>query len=370
MMAKNLPPQTGLLYEQAGVASVGERASFKSLLASLRATFDIPGGAGRPLLDFGHFANVIDVGMPKAIAMSTDGIGTKAIVAQMLGKYDTVGIDCVAMNANDVICVGAEPVAMLDYIAVDVVNDAMLAEIGKGLAEGARQARISIPGGEISQTPEIIKAERPGFGFDLVGTCIGTVAKDEMVTGKTIEAGDIIVGLASTGIHSNGLTLARKALFERGGFRPDQYVAELGRSVGEELLEPTRIYVREIMQLLKEDRPSVKALVHVTSDGFLNLRRGSERIGFVIDSLPEPPPIFPLIQTAASVPSTEMFLVFNMGIGFCVVVAPSAVDRVEQLAHGAGYEAWRIGYCVDDPEQTVRLETHGLIGLGGRFVPA
>ena len=182
-MADKPPAETGLLYEQAGVASVGERASFKSLLTSLRETFDIPGSAGRPLLDFGHYANVIDIGLPKAIAMSTDGVGTKAIVAQMLDKYDTVGIDCVAMNANDVICVGAEPVAMLDYIAVDVVNDAMLCRDRQGTRRRRPAGRISIPGGEISQTPEIIKAERPGFGFDLVGTCIGTVAKDEMVTG-------------------------------------------------------------------------------------------------------------------------------------------------------------------------------------------
>ena len=237
-------------YREAGVAAVNEQPGFASLIDQLRQTFGA--GARRPLLDFGHFANVLDVGGPQAIAISTDGVGTKAIVAQMLDKYDTVGIDCVAMNVNDIICVGAEPIAMVDYIAIEAADDRLLSEIGKGLVEGARQANIVVPGGEISQIPQIIRSERPGFGFDLVGTCIGTVDRDRLITGATIEPGDVIVGLASSGIHSNGFTLARKALFDGGRFRPDQHVGELGRSLGEELLEPTRIYVPEVMPMLRE----------------------------------------------------------------------------------------------------------------------
>jgi phosphoribosylformylglycinamidine cyclo-ligase len=346
---------------------VNEQPGFVSLIDQLRKTFGP--GARQPLLQFGHFANVLDIGYPDAIAISTDGVGTKAIVAQLLDKYDTVGIDCVAMNANDIICVGAEPFAMVDYIAIEAADDRLLSEIGKGLVEGARQANIVVPGGEISQIPQIIRSERPGFGFDLVGTCIGTVNKDRLVTGEKIEQGDVIIGLASSGIHSNGFTLARNALFEEADFRPDQHVAELGRLLGEELLEPTRIYVPEVLRMLREDL-EIKALVHITSDGFLNLARVSHGIGFVIEWLPEQPPIFPLIQAAGGVSDGEMFIVYNMGVGFCVVTRPTSADRVVQIAEESGYEAWRLGHCIADPEEKVELRPKNLTGKDGRFFPA
>jgi len=355
----------GKIYGDAGVVSVGERAGFKAMLAQLRETFALRPGPGRPLLEFGHYASVIDIGLPLAIAISTDGIGTKAIVAQLLDRYDTVGIDCVAMNANDVICVGAEPIAMLDYIAVDVATDRLLSEIGKGLLEGARQANISIPGGEISQIGEIIRSERPGYGFDLVGTCIGIVAPDAVLTGADIAEGDVIVGLASSGIHSNGLSLARRVLFE-AGFGPEQHMPEFGRTAGQELLEPTRIYVPPVMQMLKEALP-LKALAHITSDGFLNLTRLSDSVGFVIDHLPDTPAIFSMIQRMGPVPPEEMFRVYNMGVGFCVVVAPEGADRALQIARDADCEAWRIGHCVRDPEKRVWLKPAGLVGKDGRF---
>src|SRR3990172_3652936 len=249
-MASNLRRST--TYEGSGVAPIDDRPGFKGLLGHLSETLALRPGTGRPLLGFGHYASVLDIGGPQALAISTDGVGTKAIVAQMMDKYDTIGIDCVAMNANDVICVGAEPIAMLDYIAVEVADDRLLAEIGKGLLEGARQANISIPGGEISQIREIIRSERPGYGFDLVGTCVGLVDKGSIIAGAAVVPGDVIVGLASTGIHSNGLTLARDVLLERAGLGLNQHVPEFGRSVGEELLEPTRIYVRAGMSMLRE----------------------------------------------------------------------------------------------------------------------
>ena len=366
-MPEKSPTGAAERYREAGVAPVNEQPGFASLIDQLRQTFGP--GARSPLLDFGHFANVLDIGGPQAIAISTDGVGTKAIVAQMVDKYDTIGIDCVAMNANDILCVGAEPIAMVDYIAIEAADDRLLSEIGKGLVEGARQANIVVPGGEISQIPQIIRSERPGFGFDLVGTCIGTVDKDRLVTGATIEPEDVIVGLASSGIHSNGFTLARKALFEGGDFRPDQRIPELGRSLGEELLEPTRIYVPEVLQMLREGLP-VKALVHNTSDGLLNLARVSRGVGFVIEWLPEASPIFSLIQAAGDVSDGEMFLVYNMGVGFCVITAPQAADRVVAIAQGAGYQAWRLGHCVEDPARKVELKPKGLIGQEGRFFPA
>jgi len=280
-------------------------------------------------------------------------------------RYDTVGIDCVAMNANDVICVGAEPVAMTDYIAVDVASDRLLEEIGKGLLEGARQANIAIPGGEISQIAEIIRSVRQDYGFDLVGTCVGVVAPDAVLTGGDIAEGDVIIGLASSGIHANGLSLARRVLFE-GGFGPEQRVPEFGRTAGEELLEPTRIYVRPVMQMLQEALP-LKALAHITSVGFLNLTRLSESARFVIDYLPETPPIFSMIQRMGPVPREEMFRVYNMGVGFCVIVAPEEADRVLQIVRDADCEAWPIGHCVADSEKRVWLKPAGLVGKGGRF---
>jgi phosphoribosylformylglycinamidine cyclo-ligase len=318
------------------------------------------------LLGFGHFANVLPISESQAIALSTDGIGTKAIVAQMLDKYDTIGIDCVAMNANDILCVGAEPVAMVDYIAVETANARLLSEIAKGLAKGAELANIVVPGGEISQIEEIIKSERPGYGFDLVGTCIGIVDPSRLITGERIEPGDVVIGLASTGIHSNGLTLARKTFFEDAGLTPNSTLPGLKRTLGEELLEPTRIYVPEVMQMLREEL-DIKALVHITSDGFLNLARVSHDVGFEIDYLPSAPAIFSHIQRYGDVTESEMFTVYNMGIGFCVVAAPESAPRVLEIAESRGYRAWRVGHCAPDERKRVWIQPMRLVGEGGVF---
>jgi phosphoribosylformylglycinamidine cyclo-ligase len=358
----------GAVYDDAGVASVSDRPGFKALIAQLRETFALRSTFGRPQVDFGQFATVLDIGQPVSIAVSTDGIGTKAIVAQLVDRYDTVGIDCVAMNANDVICVGAEPIAMTDYIAVAVPNDRLLEEIGKGLLAGARQANITIPGGEISQIREIIRSEREGFGFDLVGTCVGVVEPDAVLTGKSIVEGDVIVGLSSSGIHSNGLSLARQVLFEQAGLQVDAYVDEFRKTLGEELLTPTSIYVQPVMQMLNERLP-IKALVHITSDGFLNLARVDSETGFVIDFLPESPSIFSLIKEHGDISLREMFRVFNMGVGFCTVVSPDGVDRVTEIAKSYDFRAWKLGYCVADTRKRVTLP-NGLVGENGAFVPA
>ena len=402
-------------YESSGVAAIEDRAGFRALLAQLGRSFAFRDGAsGRSLIDFGGYASILDIGGPQALAISTDGVGTKAIVAQLVDRYDTVGIDCVAMNVNDVLCVGAEPISMVDYIAVEDASDRLLEELGKGLLEGARQARISIPGGEISQIKEIIRAERPGFGFDLAGTCVGLVEKDRIIAGQEVAPGQVIVGLASSGIHSNGLTLARAAL-GGGTLRPDGRPSgrepqgermgssdpsipqgerdygwletrpeELaGRTVGEELLEPTRIYVEAVMPVLRERLP-VTALAHITSGGFLNLTRVPVTVGFEITGLPEPPGIFELIRRSGPVSDEEMCRVYNMGIGFCVVCEPSAVSRVIEHAESAGVAAWEIGRVVAPtggqsadasrkrpdgrPSGRVWLREQGLVGEGGVFV--
>jgi len=262
----------------------------------------------------GHYASVIKFDERNGIAFSTDGVGTKLVVAEELGKFDTVGIDCVAMNVNDVICVGAEPLAMVDYVAVDKADPEVCEEIGVGLARGAELAGIEITGGELAQLGELVR------GVDVSGACIGRVALDEIVDGSTVEPGDVVIGLPSTGIHSNGYTLARSAL--TGISLDEDPEGRLGRTLGEELLLPTQIYVKPIVALLRSE-VEVRGLAHITSGGTKNLLRLAAEVGYEItDPLPAPP-IFDLIQERGRVSDEEMSEVFNMGCGFCVVVPAS-----------------------------------------------
>jgi phosphoribosylformylglycinamidine cyclo-ligase len=351
-------------YTGAGVNTVKEEAALAGLLKWVGKTLEF--GSRRSALDFGYFASVLDLGNGLGLALSTDGVGTKLLVAQMLDRYDTIGIDCVAMNVNDVLCVGAEPLCMLDYIAVEEADPGFLEQIGKGLHEGARQANISIPGGEIAQVREVIQGARPGRGFDLAGACVGLVPMNRILVGQAIQPGDIVIGLRSSGIHSNGLTLAREVFFKKATYRPDAYVGELGRTLGEELLEPTRIYVREVLDLLREDL-DIKALIHITSDGFLNLARVQAKVGYTIDWLPEPQPIFHLLQQIGGISDEEMFCVYNMGTGFCLVVAPPHADRVLEALRRLGLEAYRLGQAVPDPDRKVHLVPKGLVGEGSGF---
>ena len=221
--------------------------------------------------------NTPDIG----VAISTDGVGTKILVAEQMERFDTIGIDCVAMNVNDVLCVGARPISMVDYIAVQRLSPDFLQQVGIGLMEGARQAGVTIPAGEIAQVPEMIRGVKEGAGFDLVGTCIGVVHPDKINTGREVSPGDIVIGLRSSGVHSNGLTLARKSLLELGGMNLNDFVPALGRTLGEELLEPTRIYVKQVMRLMDEGI-AIKAMAHITSDGFMNLARVEAPVGFAL----------------------------------------------------------------------------------------
>lgn len=354
----------GLTYAAAGVAA-GE-GLLGGLLGWVNRTTALRGGSGESLLPNGYFANVVRLRDDLGLAICTDGVGSKILVAELLEKYDTLGIDCIAMNVNDLLCVGAEPVAIVDYIATERADAGVLEAIGRGLYEGARQANVTIPGGELAQLPEMIRGARPGGGVDLVATAVGTVHPERIITGARAEPGDAVVGLLSSGMHSNGYTLARRALFERAGLRPESHVAEFGRSVGEELLEPTRIYVRGILALLNSGM-DLRACAHITGDGLLNLSRCAAPVGFELDTLPPVPPIFSLIQQAAEVPLAEMYYAFNMGVGFCVVVPETEADRAVALLQAEGYPSQRIGRVVADPERRVVLPEQGLVGEGGRF---
>jgi len=202
-----------LSYKDSGVDSDQQDRIMHNLTYWVQRTFDFrPNTVKLPL---GYFANVIEVGNGLGIAVSTDGVGTKVMVAQMMNKYDTIGIDCVARNVNDVLCVGATPLALLDYVAVETPHDDLMGPLVSGLYKGAELARVTIPGGEIAQVREMIRGVPGGHAFDLVGTCMGTVHLDRILTGQDTKDGDIIVGLRATGVHSEGLSLARRVCFER-----------------------------------------------------------------------------------------------------------------------------------------------------------
>ena len=314
-------------YAESGVDTEAAEGAVGALVDVLR-TID-PGRRSRSVLRSGHYAAVLEVAPNLGIAVGTDGVGSKLIVAEQAGRYDTVGIDCVAMNVNDVVCVGAEPVALLDYIAVERADARVLAEIGVGLKAGAEAAAVEIPGGEVAVLPELIRGHPSPNGFDLTAACFGTVALDAIVTGEHIRPGDALIGLPSSGLHSNGYSLARRAL---AGLRLDDRPEALGgASVADALLEPTVIYVRAVLALLRSGVP-VHGLAHITGGGLLNLLRLRRGVGFeVSDPLPMPA-VFGLVRELGKVSEAEMWEVFNMGCGFCAVCpAPAAPDAVAIL---------------------------------------
>jgi phosphoribosylformylglycinamidine cyclo-ligase len=363
-MTKN-PSSAKSRYAESGVDSTGAEGALGSLLQHVLPTRKY--SERYPLAaDIGYFANVIDLGNGEGIAFGTDGVGTKILVAELLGKYDTIGIDCVAMNVNDVICVGAKPVSMVDYIACSFTDEEAFGQLGKGLAQGAWQAGISISGGEISQIREIIS------GIDLIGACIGHVKIDRINTGKNVQPGDLIVGLASSGVHSNGLTLARRILlgenWEDQKASVNKFEDKLSRTLGEELLEPTRIYVNPIMDML-DAGIDLKAMVHITSGGFCNLNRvEKDDIRFVIDPLPPTPPVFNLIQERGEVSDAEMFEVFNMGTGFCVIVEDDqAVEDVVRICQDHDVISHVIGQVEACQGKEVTIPSKNLVGKGQKF---
>ncbi len=324
--------KTGDAYARAGVSQGEADAAVAALVAALAAR---KGVESRQVLASGHYANVVRLDDHTGIALTTDGVGTKLLVAEQLDRWDTVGIDCVAMNVNDVICVGAQPLAMLDYLAVDRADARVAAQIGEGLARGAELAGIEIVGGELAQLGELIR------GLDLAGACFGVVGLGELITGSAIEPGDAVIGLPSSGLHSNGYTLARSAL---AGIPMDD--SRLGRPLGEVLLEPTEIYVRPVLELLDSDL-DVRGLAHITSGGLGNLLRLEAEVGYEIDSPLPAPPIFGLIAELGSVSDEEMHEVFNMGCGFCCVVAAGDADAALSLLRRHHPGAARVGAVND-----------------------
>ncbi len=308
-------------YADAGV-DIGEADAGVRAIVDVLRTID-PGGPSRVVPLPGHYASVVRIADGLGVALCTDGVGSKIVVAEQTGRYDTVGVDCVAMNVNDLVCVGAEPLALLDYLAVERADPEALRGIAAGLKRGAEAAGIEIPGGELAQVPELIRGHPSPRGFDLCASAIGVVALEDIVTGEAIAPGDALVGLPSTGVHSNGLTLARRALLDDGGLGLDDRPPELGgATVADALLEPTAIYVRAVRALLGSAVP-VHGLAHLTGGGLLNLLRIGRGVGYAIDAPLEPQPVFGLIAERGSVDAAEMHTVFNMGCGL-VAVVPAA----------------------------------------------
>src|SRR5215210_6656456 len=353
-------------YARAGVDQLLSRnavAALVEVLSGIRT-----GRPSRAALASGHYANVLKLDERRGLALSCDSVGSKVIVCEQLGRYDTIGIDLFGMNANDVICVGADPIALLDYIAVEEANPEVLAQIGIGLRAGAEQAGVEIPGGELAVLPDVVRGHPSPRGFDLVGFCVGLVDLDSVITGDRVESGDAIVGIPSSGIHSNGLSLARSVLTDLDEELDTHVGAGAPRgtgamTVGDMLLEPTVIYVKAIRELL-ESKVDVRGLAHITGDGFLNLLRLDAHAGYSVDSPLPVPPVFAHIAERGGVEDAELYEVFNMGCGFCVVVphddAGVAVELLGRHHHGTAV----VGHTTT-ATGVVELPKQGLIGRRG-----
>jgi phosphoribosylformylglycinamidine cyclo-ligase len=319
----------------------------------------------------GHYASVIRIAPNLGVALATDSVGSKVIVAEQAQRFSTIGIDCVAMNVNDLICVGAEPLALLDYLAVESADPGLLAELAEGLRVGASDAGVEIPGGEVCQLPEVIRGHPSPYGFDLVGSAFGTVALDAIVDGRACAPGDALIGLPASGVHSNGLTLARRVLLEEGGLTLDARPDELGgSSVADVLLEPTVIYVRAVLELLRSGI-AVHGLAHITGGGLLNLLRLNPTgpgVGFEITRPLPVLPVFSLIAELGDVAAAEMWEVFNMGCGFCAVVPAADAERAVALLAGRHPGTAVIG-AVTDAAGRVSVPGVGIEGEGGRIRP-
>jgi phosphoribosylformylglycinamidine cyclo-ligase len=354
--------KSGVTYAGSGVDMVREEVAMGRMIPLFEETFRYRRGVGECIGGIGHFAGLVRISRRQALAVKTDGVGTKIFIAELLGKYDTIGIDCVAMNVNDVVCTGAEPLSFVDYMAVQDPDPGVMEQVAVGLKKGAELAGVSIVGGETAVVPEMVRGVREGGGLDLVGMCVGVVDPEKIIDGSRVREGDVILGLASSGLHSNGFTMTRKILLEKMKFGLDKDFSELGRSLGEELLEPTYIYVPEVLRMLRENL-DVRLMAHITGRGFLNLGRVGKGYGYVIEDLPKPPAIFRLIQRCGDVTDEEMYSRFNMGIGMCIVLPKRDVDRAVQVIEKHGRDVFLLGNAKKDFERKIVIKPLEIVGV-------
>ncbi|RFU68907.1 phosphoribosylformylglycinamidine cyclo-ligase [Peribacillus saganii] len=294
---------------------------------------------------FGGTFDLSALGLKEPVLVSgTDGVGTKLMVALMADRHDTIGIDCVAMCVNDIVVQGAEPLYFLDYIACGKAEPARIEEIVKGVAAGCEDAGCALIGGETAEMPGMYAEE----DYDLAGFAVGACEKKELITGETIGCGDAVIGLASNGIHSNGYSLVRKILFADNAMNMDEYITELDSTLGDELLKPTRIYVRPILKA--KENFTLKGMAHITGGGFIeNIPRMLPE-GFGVEIEPgtwEIPPVFKLLQSKGNLNEEEMYNIFNMGIGFVVVVKEEEASELVSFLNELGEKAAVIGKVTD-----------------------
>ena len=294
-------------YSEAGVDIDASEKATEALIAQIK-NVGRKGDGEAIKLDNG-FAGLVKLG-DGALAMCTDGVGSKLLLAEEMDSIHTVGIDCVAMNTNDLICVGAEPLSFVDYVALDKPDEELMAKLGKGLAEGCKQSNCTLSGGETAILPELV------HGFDIAGTSVGYVKQDEIIDGTKISEGDILIGLKSSGPHSNGYTLIRKL------FNGD-------KEIGKQLVEPTRIYVKEVMNLIKQ--VEVHGIAHITGGGLDNISRINDNFQYVIDNPLPVPSVFDWLQKKGDIEAKEMYRTFNMGMGMIIVVNKNDAEKSVSL---------------------------------------
>lgn len=335
-------------YKAAGVDVTAGYKGVKLMKKAVQATY-----TNAVISDIGGFGGLYAPqikGMEEPILVSgTDGVGTKLKLAFLMDKHDTIGEDCVAMCANDVICTGASPMFFLDYMALGKNIPEKVATIVAGVAEGCKKANCSLIGGETAEMPGFYPVDE----YDLAGFCVGIVDKKKIIDNKTIEIGDKVIGLKSSGVHSNGFSLVRK-VFDVNKENLNEYVESLGCTVGEALLKPTKIYVKSILKLIEQVK--VKGISHITGGGFYeNMPRMlREGVALKIDKNSyEVPPIFKLIAERGNIPERDMYNTFNMGIGMAIIVPKNEVEKSLKILKQAGEEAYLIGEVVEGNREVI-----------------
>ncbi|GFN40949.1 MAG: phosphoribosylformylglycinamidine cyclo-ligase [Marine Group I thaumarchaeote] len=326
-----------LTYKKAGVDITKIKKSQATIGKIIESTHKLQSKA-KVAHGFGHYAGITELPGKMMLAIHTDGVGTKVLIANKMKKYDTVGIDCIAMNVNDIICIGATPISFVDYIAANKNDQKIFKKIVEGLVKGAKKAGVPIVGGETAIMPDLFAGN--GFSFDLAGMVVGLLSKKQMVLGKSIKKGNVIIGAKSSGLHSNGYTLARKALLSKYSLKSK--IKGIG-VLGNALLTPTEIYVKPVLEIIQ--KCNVHGLAHITGGSFTKLLR-LKKIGYDLDSLPKPPTIMQLIEEQG-VKSLEMYKTFNMGVGFCVVAPKNEEKRINSIFKKYGMKSKRVGQIIE-----------------------
>lgn len=339
-----------LTYKDAGVDIDAGNTSVDLIKKSVRDTYrsevlgDLGGFGGLFALDTKKYKNPV-------LISGTDGVGTKLKIAFMLNRHDTIGQDAVAMCVNDILVQGAEPLFFLDYLAVGKLVPEEVADIVKGVANACKESGCALIGGET--------AEMRGFysegEYDIAGFAVGAVERDKLITSERVKEGDVILGLPSSGLHSNGYTLVRKIVFERQNLKGDEYFEELGKTIGDELLTPTRLYPKVCLPLI--EKYNIHGMVHITGGGFYeNIPRALPKgwTAEINDDAWQTPPIFKLLQKWGNVPWEEMYRTFNMGIGMVLIVDEANSDQVKADLTKAGESCFEIGRVIKGDRVTIK----------------